>query len=233
MEPRKWIRNFRYAYEGIQYALSSQRHMKFHFTVSVFVLLFAMLLRLSKLDILFILASITLVIVMEMINTAVEKTVDLAMPDRHPLAKIAKDVAAGAVLVTAVFAVAVGAIVFYEPVDTLLREWRMQHISLSAGMVVAFVALVLILIIAIQVRLSGKSGTAWRPSLIAAVSFAIATLICLVSGESLVILLSVLLCVIFVIVLVDKTDRSIVSLLLGGATGSLITLLCYSLFQAL
>lgn len=232
MEPRKWIRNFRYAYEGIQYALSSQRHMKFHFTVSVFVLLFAMLLRLSKLDILFILASITLVIVMEMINTAVEKTVDLAMPDRHPLAKIAKDVAAGAVLVTAVFAVAVGAIVFYEPVDTLLREWRMQRISLSAGMVVAFVALVLILIIAIQVRLSGKSS-AGKPSLIAAVSFAIATLICLVSAESLVILLSVLLCVIFVIVLHDKTDRSVLSLLLGGATGSLITLLCYSLFQAL
>ncbi len=102
-DAQKWLRSFRYAYEGVKYALFTQHNMRFHFLASFGVLLAALLLSLSKLEVLFLLLAITLMIVTELINTAVEKTVDLAMPDRHPLAKIAKDVAAAAVLVSAVF----------------------------------------------------------------------------------------------------------------------------------
>ncbi len=126
---RKWRRSFRYAYEGIKYALDTQRNMKFHFCVAFLVLLAALFIHLPKTDILFILLAVTLMIVTELINTAVEKTVDLAMPERHPLAKIAKDVAAASVLVSAGFAVIVGMIVFYEPIDHLLRNSRMQDTS--------------------------------------------------------------------------------------------------------
>lgn len=70
----------------------------------------------SKMEWLFVLTAIFLVLVTELMNTAVEAAVDLAEPDIHPLAKAAKDTAAGAVLLAAVFAVIVGCIVFANPV---------------------------------------------------------------------------------------------------------------------
>lgn len=94
--------------------------MKFHTVAAAAALALSFLLHISKFDWLFVLTAIALVFTAELINTAIEKTVDLAMPDVHPLAKIAKDAAAAAVLVTAVFAVVVGILVFYDPLVRLL-----------------------------------------------------------------------------------------------------------------
>ena len=112
MKLRKWLRSFRFAYEGILYTLRSQKNMKFHFAASFLVFLLALYFELAKTELLFVLLAVTLILVTELINTAIEKTVDLAMPEQHPLAKIAKDVAAAAVLVASVFACIVGFIIF-------------------------------------------------------------------------------------------------------------------------
>lgn len=72
--------------------------------------------HISRTDWMFVLTAVFMVLVTELMNTAVEAAVDLAQPDIHPLAKAAKDTAAGAVLLAAVFAVIIGCIVFLKPV---------------------------------------------------------------------------------------------------------------------
>jgi diacylglycerol kinase len=229
---RKWRRSFRYAYEGIKYALDTQRNMKFHFCVAFLVLLAALLIHLPKTDILFILLAVTLMIVTELINTAVEKTVDLAMPDRHPLAKIAKDVAAASVLVSAGFAVIVGMIVFYEPIDLLLRNSRMQDTPVSAGTIWVLIALVVLTVIVIETRFSDK-GKLVRPSLLTAIAFAIATVITIFVSQTIVALLAYTLSVLIFIVLYDKRKRPFPALILGALIGIMVTILAFSCLNML
>ncbi|MGM1046574.1 MAG: diacylglycerol kinase family protein [Bacillota bacterium] len=107
---------FNCAVQGIIHAFKAERNMKIHTAAAVVVFTAAALLGLTPIRWLFLGLAVTLVITAELINTAVEAVVDLVSPDVHPLARIAKDTAAGAVLITALFAVVVGIMVFYEPV---------------------------------------------------------------------------------------------------------------------
>ncbi|NOU95456.1 diacylglycerol kinase family protein [Paenibacillus sp. LMG 31456] len=227
----KWHRSFRFAYEGVKYALSTQRNMKFHFFAAFVVLLLALYLGLPKLEILFILLAITLMIVTELINTAVEKAVDLAMPDLHPLAKIAKDVAAASVLVSAAFAAMVGMIVFYDPIDRLFINVRSSEgHSFSAGMVWVLLSLVMITVIVVETRFS-TTGNRARPSLLAAVAFAISTFIASYVTITLIALLAYLLAFMVMLVLYDKRSRSMPALVLGAMIGCFIAVLAYYLMN--
>lgn len=223
----RFIRSLRYAYEGVKYALSTQPNMKIHFFVSFVVLFSAVIFRLSKTDILFILLAITLVIVTELINTAVEKAVDLAMPHRHPLAKIAKDVAAAAVLVTAVFAVIVGMVVFYQPVMQWILHTNYANRTISEASAWVYLALVVLTVIVAQTRFSKSQGL--RPSLWTAVAFSISTLISLLAEQGLVTVLAYALAFLFLVRLYLRKSRTILSLLFGAVVGSLITLLAFYL----
>ncbi|MFM9280727.1 diacylglycerol kinase family protein [Paenibacillus jiagnxiensis] len=120
--PHSWRATFRYALEGIGYALRTQMNMRVHVVISLGVITAGIVFRISRMEWLFILACCALVMAAELFNTAVEAVVDLVSPDAHPLAKAAKDTAAGAVLLAAVFAVITGVIVFYKPVLALLRH---------------------------------------------------------------------------------------------------------------
>jgi undecaprenol kinase/diacylglycerol kinase (ATP) len=233
METRKWLRSFRYAYEGLQYALLTQRNLKFHFMVSVIVLLMALIIGVSKLETLFLLLSIVLVFFAEMLNTAIEKTVDLAADRPHPLAKIAKDVAAGAVLVTAVFAVAVGMIVFYEPVDAWIRLWRKQETALfPPALVWIVVGLVLILLVIIQTWAAARKITLHRPSLLAAVAGAVTVLIGWLADSTAVLLLAAALMFMVLALLYEKTERSMFSLVTGVCIGGGVALLCCIIYAS-
>lgn len=153
---KRFRRSFRYAYEGIKYALSTQQNMQFHFCAAVIMLMLALLFGLPKTELLFVLLSVTLVIVCELLNTAIERAVDLAMPDRHPLAKIAKDVAAAAVLVSAVFAAIVETIVFYEPISRLFLQAGTSAREWTPELIWALVALAALCVIAMQTLFSRR-----------------------------------------------------------------------------
>lgn len=229
---KKFRRSFRYAYEGLKHSLSTQQNMQFHFMVAFLVLILAFLLELPKTDILFILLSVTLVIVCELINTAVEKAVDLAMPDRHPLAKIAKDVAAAAVLVSAVFAAIVGMLVFYEPIDRLIRQAGTAESALTPGLIWTLVILVALTVIVVQTRFTDRR-IPLRPSLLTAVSFAISTWIALLTGHTLIALLGYSLSIQLTFVLYDKRSRQLPALAVGAIFGSVMTVLAFYLVQML
>lgn len=135
--------SFSYALQGILYVLYTQRNMKIHFSFAVIVLLLAIFFNVPRYQLLFVFFSIVFVICMELVNTAIEKTVDLVTDEFHPLAKIAKDVAAGAVFFAAVFSVFVGIYVFLPPVlntFNLVLSFPIEHI-----MVILIISILLLL----------------------------------------------------------------------------------------
>lgn len=121
MRSRSLLWSFDYAIRGIVYALRTQRNMRLHFLVSAAVFILALALHISGLELIALIFAVGFVLVAELINTAVETTVDLAVDRYDPLAAIAKDVAAGAVLISAVTAVAVGYVVFFAKVTPLAQ----------------------------------------------------------------------------------------------------------------
>ncbi len=118
----KVLNSLKNACYGLQYCFSTQRNMTIHTMVGVIVVVMGIILRVSLYEMLFLLAAIMLVLVSEAFNTAIEKTIDLYTAERNSLAQVAKDVAAGAVLLTALFAVIVGLVVLSPPLWQALRS---------------------------------------------------------------------------------------------------------------
>ena len=112
MGSRRFFASLRYAAEGIGYCIRTQRNMRIHIVIAIIALMTGMLLRISRVEFIMVLMTISMVFICEIINTAVERAVDTATMEYHPIAKIAKDVAAGAVLVAALNSVIVGLLVF-------------------------------------------------------------------------------------------------------------------------
>jgi diacylglycerol kinase (ATP) len=106
--------SFGHAYRGLVYAVRTQRNMRFHVVAAAIVLVLSLLVGVSKLELAILVLVIMAVFVTEMLNTALEFAVDLVTREYRPLAKLAKDVSAGAVLVTSVAALAVGYLVLSD-----------------------------------------------------------------------------------------------------------------------
>lgn len=103
------------AFKGIAYAIVHERNLRIHMALGATMLFFSRYYDFSKAEYCILILTVALVLVTELINTSVEKTVDLESPRYHELAKVAKDVAAGAVLLSAAASVAVGVCLFWEP----------------------------------------------------------------------------------------------------------------------
>ncbi|WP_127533015.1 diacylglycerol kinase [Paenibacillus kobensis] len=112
---RDELNSFRYAAEGIVYAFRTQKHMRFHLAAALLAAAAAAWLGLSSVEWAILLVVMALVISLEMVNTAVELTIDRIGLERHPLAKAAKDTAAGAVLVASLLAAAIGFVLLGPP----------------------------------------------------------------------------------------------------------------------
>ncbi|HEY8285338.1 MAG TPA: diacylglycerol kinase family protein [Chloroflexota bacterium] len=111
---------FRFAGQGVVYVFRTQRNMRIHAGAAGGVLALAGLLGVSRVELAVLLLCILAVLTLEMLNTVVEAVVDLATEEYHPLAKVAKDVAAGAVLVMAVGAAAIGLLILGPPMARAL-----------------------------------------------------------------------------------------------------------------
>ena len=109
------IASFRFALAGIAYLLSTQRNARIHLAVAGVVCLLAAWLRVARAEWSVLILTIACLFILEGMNTALEAVVDLTSPQLHPLAKIAKDVSAGMVLIAAVAAVIVGLLVLGPP----------------------------------------------------------------------------------------------------------------------
>ncbi|MGB9839227.1 diacylglycerol kinase [Thermovenabulum sp.] len=117
---RNIFESFYYAFSGLIFAFRTQRNIRIHFFIAIFVIIISRYLNLSNFELLAVILSITLVIAAEMINTAIEATIDLVTKNYHPLARIAKNVAAGAVLITAINAIVVAFFVFFPKIQKII-----------------------------------------------------------------------------------------------------------------
>ncbi len=114
-ELRRRAKSFQYAFEGWWYILRTQRNSWIHAAASLTVVVLGLWLKLSRHDWALIILTMAMVWMAEFMNTALEAIVDMTMPEKHPLAKVAKDVSAGAVLLGACAAVLVGILILGPP----------------------------------------------------------------------------------------------------------------------
>ncbi len=184
MKPESWLQTLNCAVEGILHSVKTQRHMRWHSLAALVVLVLAPRFGVTPGEFALLCLAVALVLIAELINTALEFTVDLACPEFHPLAGAAKDVAAGAVLVAAFAAAAVGWVVLYPKVEggtaRVLGELNQREPVMLASSVLA-VLVVVVLAKALTGR--GRPLYGGLPSGHAAVSFALATLLTLRAGD--------------------------------------------------
>src|SRR5215207_7972957 len=164
--------SFNYAFEGIIHALRTQRNMRIHFAAAAAVLVLALVVSVPKFELIALLIVIAFVLISEMVNTAIEGAIDVATTSFDPMAKLAKDIAAGAVLIATVVAVAVGYLVFADrlrdPSLRILDDLR------EAPFEVTLIALILTVMLVIAAKAYTGRGTPLRgglPSGHAAVAF--------------------------------------------------------------
>ncbi|WP_028775344.1 diacylglycerol kinase [Shimazuella kribbensis] len=220
----KLLKSFRYAIEGLKYAVVTQRNMRIHFITALVVLLLSLCLSLSKLEILLLFVSITLVLFAELINTSIEAVVDMVTEEFHPLAKIAKDVAAGAVFLTTGLAFIVGTSIFF-PYLRFIQKSIAEHslypptIGLTAIVLFSFFATLLL-----KVWIS-RYWKDWEPSLIMSLTFCVATLIILVIWQLPISILVLFLTGIAVQSRIKENMNNYRSLCLGAMLGIVIAFL--------
>ena len=118
---KRLIKSFKYAIEGIIYAFKYEQNIIVHTLVMALVIMLGIIVKISVFEWLICLILFGLVIATEMINTSIEAVVDLACPKKHPLAKIAKDTASGAVLVFALTASVAGIIIFLPKIIDIIK----------------------------------------------------------------------------------------------------------------
>lgn len=111
-EWQRFIAGFGYAFQGLWYALRTQRNARVHVLAATLAISLGIVLRISALEFALIFIAISGVFISEMFNTVIELSIDLVTSEYHPLAKIAKDVSAGAVLVNAILSIVIALFVF-------------------------------------------------------------------------------------------------------------------------
>ncbi len=137
--------SFRFAFQGLLYALRTQRNMRLHFFTATLVMVLGWTMQLPRREFIAVLTAIMVVMVAEMVNTAIEAAVDLASPSLHPLAQTAKDVAAGAVLLAAIGALFLGIWVFLPRLSRIAPDFMVRWNHTPGVTVVVLAGLVAVL----------------------------------------------------------------------------------------
>lgn len=224
------LSGFKHAQDGILHCFRTQPHMRIHFVTLVAVLMSALLLDVDRPQMLALIFAITLVIVTEMLNTAIEKVVDMVRESYSPAAKLAKDVAAGAVLLAAMNAIIAGILVFFgqnklqaiqNKFNTSLPE------DVNEVVVIGIVVLTLVVIIS---KLLSNTGTPWHGGIVSghsAIGFMLAMTIFFTSRNTVAAFLAILLAVLVAQSRVEAGVHSLREVVLGAVLAILLTSLMY------
>src|SRR3982750_5039245 len=228
--------SFNYAAEGIIHVLRTQRNMRIHFAIAVFVLVAALVVNVTKLELIALCISITFVLIAEMLNTGIEAAIDIATTSFDPMAKLAKDIAAGAVLIASVNALIVGYFVFAGKVAD--RSSHLLDRLRQAPAEITIVALVLTVLIVIATKAYTGRGTPLRgglPSGHAAVAFAgwmAATYLVGSDGHRFVISsVTFIMALLVAQTRVESGVHSATEVLYGGVLGALVALAVFQVAQ--
>ena len=232
MEMKKLLESFNHAINGVVDAVRTQRNMKIHLSITLVVLLLCLFFDVSKVEFLILAITITMVIAAELLNTSIEAVVDMKTNHYHPLAKVSKNVAAGAVLLTAINAVVVGYIIFWDKLSNISLI-VLNKIKESQPYTI-FIVLVIVCIVTIIIKSIFGEGTPLKggmPSGHSALAFSLSTAISLITEEPICIMLSFIMAFITAQSRVDSDVHSAFEVVVGSLIGVLITLLIFTVFK--
>lgn len=228
MKPTGVWASFNCAIEGILWAARTQRHLRYHLLGALLVLLAALFYRVSSLEFILLVFSMVLVLFAELLNTAIEVVVDMVSPEYHPLARRAKDVAAGAVLMSCIGAAVMG----YLALSNYLFPLKGKGVPLLArppgDLAVVSVLVVTILVVLLKSR--GKVGSPLHggmPSGHAAFAFSVATSVILAGGGQILSLLVLAMAVMISQSRLYLKIHSVNEVLVGALIGVVTTALLY------
>lgn len=230
------VNSLNYAFEGVIYVVRTQRNMRIHFAAALAVLILGVALGTSRFEMLALMLAVTLVLVAEMINTALEQAIDATTSSFDPVARAAKDVAAGAVLVASVAAAFIGYLVFAErlrhPTQRAIDSVRNSPVHIT----VIAVAVVILIVIASKAYFG--TGTPLRgglPSGHAAIAFggwaAITFVTHSYSNQVLVSTLTFVMALLVAQSRVESGVHSTMEVVYGGVLGALVTAAIFQAFQ--
>ena len=148
MKPKTWFQSANLAIDGIIYSVKTQRHMRYHLYAALAALVLSLVLNISRLEFILLCMAIVIVLATETMNTAIETTVDMISAEFHPKAKLAKDIAAGVVLIASVGALMLAYLILYPALRNTIagRQWRLAK---APHDVIAFVSLAVVIILVI------------------------------------------------------------------------------------
>jgi len=228
VKSRSLLWSFDYAIQGIVWALRTQRNMRLHVLAAAAVLVAALVLGADRFEMVALLLAIGLVLVSELANTAVEATVDLAIDGPDPLAKVAKDVAAGAVLVSSIVAVAIGYIVFFERLTGLAERGLLlvRHSPAHLTVIALGLTALAVLMFKAFTRAESFMRGGW-PSGHTALAAAAATIIGYVTQSASAAVLGLFIAALVAQSRVESDTHTIPEVLFGAGFGILITTLVF------
>lgn len=231
VQERRFVESFNAALEGFIYVLKTERNMRVHFLIAIFFLLLGIVLGFSYIETAVLCVTIVLVLAAEMFNTAVELTVDMIKSEFHPVARLIKDVSAGAVLLTAINAGIVGYILFIRriPFDIQDTMARIRQTPWHA----TFIAIILVLGATVFGKIIFQKGTPLRggmPSGHAAIAFSMWTMISFFTSNSIVIILSFVMAFLIARHRIKDAVHTIWEVIAGAVLGILTTTLVFQLF---
>lgn len=236
-EPKMKNSNFldawKNAFDGIIYAITTQSNIKKQLIIAVAVMLVSLFFDLNKAEFLCLMFTVVLIIVAEMINTAIETVVDLYTDLYHPKAKIAKDVGAGAVVITAINAVIVAYFLFFEKISTI--GLKLIDEVVNSPIHLAFVAVLLTVIVIVTLKAAATKNhhkfikENFMPSGQTAIAFAGLTIIWLTTRNVVIFTISLLLALIIAINRYEKGKRSKSEIIVGACIGVMVVVLLYGL----
>lgn len=227
------IESFNHAIDGLIYSFKNENNFKRHVFMAILVAFLSLFFDMSRVEMAILCFTITLVFFAELINTALEKIVDLVYEYYEPRAKIAKDVGAGAVLVTAINALCVGYFIFYDRIIPL-TDIAITKIQNSPAHL-TFIALVIVVLTTLVLKsifFKGR-GTHFQGGTVSghsAVSFCLATIIAFLTQNALVTLLGFILAFLVAESRVEGKIHTISEVIFGGIIGILIASIIFKLF---
>ncbi|MDA8169418.1 MAG: diacylglycerol kinase [Nitrospiraceae bacterium] len=232
MPLKKWLESASNAIEGILHAAKTQRHLRYHFYAAFAVLFLSFVMGVTKMEFLVISIAVILVLLAEMLNTAIEATVDLLSPERSELARIAKDVAAGAVFITSCGAAAIGVIVLYPYLGRIFASGF--SVAKHAGQDIAILSFVFVLIAVVLLKAHFGKGhplSGGMPSGHSALAFSVWIAITYITGNYIASALSLALAVAVARSRVTKKIHRPFEVVAGGVLGAALTFALFRIFS--
>ncbi len=213
----------------------TQRHMRFHFLTLVLVLIISLVFKLSREQVMVLLFTISLVLTAEMFNTAIEAVVDLVTQTYHPLAKFAKDIAAGAVLITVINAMAIGFLLIPGGEDLKTLSNKMGGLQVPDWKVVSLATLILLVTMITMWKVAGGKGKLLKGGVVSghsAIGFFMATTIMFMAWKQVAVgIMAFLLAVLIAQSRVEGGIHTLREVILGALLATGISVVAYAVFS--